>query len=139
MDAVIEQEVKLVAPKIGTAWQGGIYAGVVAGIDGAPDYHLVHAPVESELVDLTWTDAMEAAKQPINGFLDWSLPDRREARLLYINTPEGFDVDDWYWTSTPDAGNTGYAWVQSFNGGNQGDDRKSSEHRARAVRRLIIL
>ena len=138
MDEVIEKTEKLVAPKIGTPWQGGIYAGVVAGTDGQPDIYLVHAPVENELVGLNWADAIEAAKAPIGGFLDWSLPDRREARLLAINTPDGFDKDDWYWTSTPYADATDCAWTQLFDYGNQDLNPKSYEGRARAVRRLII-
>ena len=145
MDTAVEVEQEaalglsqLIAPKIGTAWQGGIYAGVIGGKDGAPDYHLVHAPVENELADLNWADALEAAKQPINGFSDWSLPDRREARLLSINTHEGFDMDDWYWTSTPYADYPDYAWFQGFDDGCQAGFRKSGEYRARAVRRLII-
>jgi hypothetical protein len=130
---------ELAIPKIGTTYKGGIYAGIVAGKDGAPDYHLIHAPQEYEIVDVVWETAIESAKTPINGFADWSLPDRHEARLLAINTPQGFDVDDWYWTSTQNADHPDYAWVQNFDYGNQGNDRQSNECRARAVRRELII
>ncbi|BBB65884.1 hypothetical protein UNDYM_1631 [Undibacterium sp. YM2] len=132
-------QVTINAPKIGTAWQGGIYAGVVAGQDGQPDYHLIHAPAEFEIKDANWQTAIEKAQAPVNGFTDWSLPDRREARLLHTNTPAGFDTDGWYWTSTQLAGYPSYAWMQSFNGGDQGYYHKSDEDRARAVRRLLII
>jgi hypothetical protein len=128
-----------VIPKIGTVYKGGIYAGTIAGKDGAPDYHLIHAPQDYEIVDVVWETAIESAKTPINGFTDWSLPDRHEARLLAINTPEGFDIDDWYWTSTQNARNPDYAWMQDFNDGGQGYGPKSGEYRARAVRRELII
>ena len=129
----------LALPKIGTAYKGGIYAGIIAGKDGAPDYHLIHATQEYEIVDVVWETAIEAAKTPINGFADWSLPDRHEARLLAINTPQGFDVNDWYWTATQNASYPDYAWMQYFDDGNQYYDHKSNEYRARAVRRELII
>ena len=126
-------------PKIGTAYKGGIYAGIIAGKDGAPDYHLIHAQQEYELVDVVWETAIEASKTPLNGFNDWSLPDRFEARLLAINTPQGFETRDWYWTSTQDAVNPDYAWMQYFLYGGQDFTLKSYEYRARAVRRELII
>lgn len=44
----------------------------------------------------------------------------------------------WYWTSTQHAAYAYCAWCQHFGNGNQRDDRKVSELRARAVRRLPI-
>jgi Protein of unknown function (DUF1566) len=126
-------------PKIGTAFEGGIYAGIVAGKDGAPDYHLIHALRKYEIMNVNWQSAIESAQTPINGYNDWSLPDRREARLLAINTPDGFDKDDWYWTSTQHERHDYYAWMQLFYDGYQNDDLKSGKYRARAVRRLLII
>lgn len=51
---------------------------------------------------------------------------------------EAFEPE-WYWTSTQYAGNPDYAWVQVFNGGSQDDGHHSSEYRARAVRRVLII
>lgn len=126
-------------PRIGSLWAGGIYAGIIAGQNGQPDYHLIHAPAEAEMEAVNWADAVKQATLPINGFVDWSLPNRREARLLAINTPEGFDKDGWYWTSEQNAGNPSYAWLQYFNDGYQDFGHKSNEYRARAVRRLLII
>lgn len=126
-------------PKIGSTFAGGIFAGIVAGKDGQPDYYLIHATVDFEIDNTNWLGAIEAAKAPINGFNDWSLPDRYEARLLAINTPDSFDTSEWYWTSTQNADDDGYAWVQYFDDGGQGYDHKSGEFRARAVRRLLII
>ncbi len=44
----------------------------------------------------------------------------------------------WYWSSTQSAGNADCAWMQTFNGGNQGDSHKDDDCRARAVRRVAI-
>ncbi|MFA9275046.1 MAG: DUF1566 domain-containing protein [Candidatus Aquirickettsiella gammari] len=126
-------------PKIGTAFAGGIYAGIIGGTDSQPDYALIHSTVDFELFDIKLADAITRAQEPINGLTDWSLPDRREARLLTINTPDSFDVDDWYWTASQHADNSDYAWMQDFGGGYQDYDRKSTEYRARAVRRLLII
>ncbi len=126
-------------PKIGSAFAGGIFAGIVAGKDGQPDYYLIHATVDFEIDNTNWQGAIEAAKAPINGFNDWSLPDRYEARLLAINTPDSFDTSEWYWTSTQSADYDGYAWVQDFCYGSQGCSLKSHEYRARAVRRLLLI
>lgn len=128
-----------VIPKIGCAFGGGIFAGIAAGKDNQPDYYLIHATVDFEIDDTNWQGAIEAAKAPINGFNDWSLPDRQEARLLAINTPDSFDKDCWYWTSTQDANGVSYAWMQGFDNGSQYCNRKSGECRARAVRRLLII
>jgi hypothetical protein len=126
---------------LGQPWpeQGGIYAGTIRGENGQPDYHLIHATADHELTKIKWQAAIDAAKKSINGFDDWSLPDRREARLLTINSPDSFDKDGWYWTSTQYADFPGYAWMQYFNHGNQDHYRKSLEYRARAVRRVLII
>ncbi len=128
-------------PSIGAFWseQGGIYAGIVGGKNGEPDYYLIHAPSDFELTDINWTNAIEAEKKEINGFNDWSLPDRREARLLFINSQDSFDTDEWYWTSEQHANDSDYAWMQNFDDGYQDYYHKSYEYRARAVRRLLII
>ena len=127
----------LAAPRIGAMWpeQGGIYAGILRGENHEPDYHLIHAEQEHEIVKANWKAAVESAKTALNGFADWSLPNRREARLLAINSPDNFDKDDWHWTSRQDADNPVYAWLQDF------EDylHKSYECRARSVRRISII
>ena len=113
---------------IGAAFAGGIYAGIMRGIDGAPDEHLVLLPGAAE--DVTWEAAGEWAKAE-----GGDLPTRREQRLLFINLKDQFE-EDWYW-SGEQAGPSS-AWLQSFYDGGQDDSYRSSEGRARAVRRLPI-
>jgi hypothetical protein len=128
-------------PRIGSPFpsQGGIYAGIVRGENDQPDYHLIHATAEHEIVDVDWKTALKKTVASIDGFTDWSLPNRREARLLAINSPDDFDKDDLYWTSEQSAINASYAWFQDFSVGLQDGSRKSLEYRARAVRRILIM
>lgn len=132
---------KLIPPRIGALWveQGGVYVGVLRGENGAPDYHLIHAHTDYETSEVTWDQATDNAKADNEGYTDWSLPDRSEARLLYINSPSGFNTDKWYWTSTQGAAYDGCAWMQVFVNGFQLDFRKSYSGRARAVRRVLII
>lgn len=138
-EALIEFDSLIFPPQIGAMWpeQGGIYAGIVGGTNGKPDFHLIHAASEHEIFDATWHDAIDAAKAEINSFADWSLPDRREARLLAINSPDSFDEDCWYWINAPqDADDSDSAWLHKFSNGYQVSTVKSFKCRARAVRRV---
>ena len=73
-----------------------------------------------------------------NGFNDWYLPARHELRLAYLNAPEIFNLDGWYWTSTQYAGYASDAWLQGFDGGLQYSSDKGYKGRVRAVRRFMI-
>ena len=73
-----------------------------------------------------------------NGFNDWYLPARHELRLAYLNAPEIFNLDGWYWTSTQYAGDASSAWSQYFDDGYQGYSVKGDKGRVRAVRRFMI-
>jgi hypothetical protein len=154
-------------PRIGQPWpdQGGIYAGIMAGRDGQPDYHLILAPAEAgSFKDVEWgpygksidgaasyfdgvanTAAMAAgdidlAKRiqalQIDGHADYHLPSQAEAHLLAANLKDQFEQDDWYWTSTRHS--AGLAWFQTFGYGDQNIGTKDDTARARAVRRLIL-
>jgi hypothetical protein len=68
-------------PRIGEAWQGGIYAGVARGRDGASDYHLIVGPEHES--DIDWVAAIEWAKGlSIDGWKDYSLPDQEGTGAL---------------------------------------------------------
>jgi len=83
----------------------------------------------------------------IGGHKDWYLPSRLEALVLFgeLRGLKAFNDDqpdglarEAYWTSTQYAGNEGYAWYQYFSYGSQYFTRKSTELRARAVRRVPV-
>ena len=155
------------APRIGQPWpeQGGVYAGIMAGHDGQPDYHLIVATAElGEIVNTTWgeygkkikgadsyfdgranTAAMVAADNDlgkriaalqIEGHADYHLPSQAEIHLMAANLKDQFNQDDWFWTSTQCA--AGNAWVQDFDDGDQDLSNKDYEGRARAVRMIQI-
>ena len=155
------------APRIGQPWpeQGGIYAGIMAGRDGQPDYHLISAPADQgSFEDVEWgpfgksidgaasyfdgranTAAMAAADidlgkrmvaLQINGHTDYYLPSQAEMHLLAANLKDQFEQDDWYWTSTQYSSTI--AWCQTFGGGSQTINNKDVESISRAVRRFNV-
>lgn len=154
-------------PRIGQPWpgQGGVYAGMMKGVNGVADYPLILATdSKSYLKGVTWgprTDVPGATceydglkntaalieadgefpaadavhKLVIEGHQDFYLPSRRELALLYANVPELVETGDWYWSSTQYS--DGYAWCQLFHDGSQGTLNKSISTRVRAVRRVF--
>jgi hypothetical protein len=109
-----------------------IYAGLILGKDGQPDYHLALLPAKSDK-DLNWNDAMAWAKTT-----GGDLPTRREQSLLFANSKEHFE-SRWYWSNAQHADYSDYAWLQDFGTGVQDDGHESGEARARAVRRFSII
>ncbi|WP_044872004.1 DUF1566 domain-containing protein [Pseudomonas sp. LFM046] len=159
--------ISLEPPAIGQYWsgQGGVYAGLVRGEDGQPDYHLVVPTAEAATAkEIPWGAAGEsehgathardglantralcdaehehpaaqwAAGLEIEGHRDLYLPSRFELALCYANVRELFE-ERWHWSSTQYS--PGTAWVQGFGDGGQYGDRKGSDYRARAVRRVV--
>jgi hypothetical protein len=109
---------------------GEVYAGLILGLDGQPDHHLVLLPGEAERV--TWVEAKDFAAQA-----GGELPTRREQALLYANLKHEFK-SAWYWSGEQHAADDDDAWFQYFYYGYQFTNGKSASLRARAVRRLII-
>jgi len=135
---VAAQKVAAIAgvPRIGAEWQGGIYAGVARGVDGANDHHLIIAQVEPE--PLAWPAAKKWAEGlSAGGHNDFSLPTRKEQALLFANVADLFKPT-WYWSGEQHASDPEYAWGQGFVHGIQSYYRKGLDLRARAVRRLVI-
>jgi hypothetical protein len=109
---------------------GEVYAGLILGVNGAPDHHLVLLPGQAE--DVSWAGAKEFATK-----LGGELPTRREQALLYANLKHEFEPR-YYWSSEQHASDDDYAWGQHFVNGIQDLSNKSARLRARAVRRLPI-
>jgi len=126
-------------PPIGEAWpgEGGVFAGLLKGEDG--DYAVI-VPIDpaSDIAPAPWKEAIAAAgKFKTTQHQDYSVATRGELALCFHNVPEIFQKD-WYWSSTPYAGNASYAWYQGFDSGYQDNYRKGTKRRARAVRRVKI-
>ena len=113
---------------IGAAFAGGIYAGIIRGVAGAPDQHLVLLPGDADNVD--W-EAAGAFAASVGG----ELPTRAEQALLFANLKDQFEPR-WYWSGEQAGPST--AWGQYFTSGIQDYGGRSYEGRARAVRRLPI-
>jgi hypothetical protein len=115
---------------------GGVFAGIVRGRDGAPDYYLIVGP---ELGNrFTWDDAKKsAASLEVDGHKDFTLPHRTEQAVMFGNVPELFEKA-YYWSQEQVAGDSDYAWAQTVDNGAQGWCRKDRDSRARAVRRVPI-
>ncbi len=125
-------------PRLATDWpgQGGLFAGLVRGRDGAPDYLLILGPERES--ELPWQEAMDwAAGIEVDGHKDFTLPTRAEQAVLFGNTRDQFEREG-YWSCEQHAEYADYAWMQYFNFGYQVNYPKGNEWRARAVRRLII-
>ena len=165
MDAATQELNSIALPRIGAYWegQGGIYVGVMPGIDGGRDYHLIVTIDEGE--ELQWGTsgtraegadskrdgaantlallasshehpaAEWASKYTKDGHSDFYLPAQRELNLCYATCAEHFEKD-WYWSSTQHL--AGWAWYQGFDYGYQGIILQDLRLRACAVRRLFI-
>lgn len=127
------------APPIGTLWpaHGGIYAGIVRGDDGRPDYRLIVA--DTDHAPMKWQAAVDWAKglDCTAGHRDFTLPRRKEQAVMFGNVPELFQKE-WYWSCEQYAGDDESAWVQTFYDGTQSLNHEDYESRARAVRRVPI-
>jgi hypothetical protein len=110
--------------------KGELYAGLILGKKGEPDYHLILLAGDAESVN--WEAAKKFAAKA-----GGELPTRREQSLLFANLKEEFQ-ERAYWSAEQHASNSGYAWCQLFSDGGQGGDRKDDTLRARAVRRSIL-
>ncbi|MFY3084265.1 hypothetical protein ACOTF2_29720, partial [Achromobacter xylosoxidans] len=109
------------APAIGQEWpeQGGIYIGSRL-IDGATHHMIIPGGKEFDLVDVEFKDLASAMAErgEVNGHADWRAPDQEDMMLAYINAPDLFEKDDWYWTNKPCGSSS--AWAVNFEDGGVG-------------------
>ena len=154
-------------PKIGAVWegQGGVYAGLMRGANGMPDYHLI-VPIDqaASIKEVTWGSRGENedfSKCPYDGAKNTaalvssshSHPAAEWAAGLNIDghsdfyLPSRFEMAlcyanvkelfeaPWHWSSTQCSPCN--AWIQHFVDGDQNDTVKGYALRARAVRRFV--
>ena len=110
-----------------TLQPGERYAGQVLNEDGTLKHHLVVLAATPD-ERLTWADAGAWAAS-VGG----DLPTRQEAALMFANCKPHLEAG-WHWTSEVYESDASYAWYCGFYYGGQGNDRKSYEGLARAVR-----
>lgn len=115
-------------PAIGAAFAGGLYAGLT--LHDGKLHALVLLPGERESVDWKTATAWAKRKRGV-------LPSRFDQLVLFDGLKGQFQAD-WYWSGTRHAGDESYAWSQLFLSVYQYGSIKSSQLRARAVRRVAI-
>ena len=145
--------------------QGGFNGGLVAARDDVPAHYLIVAAKDAgshewggrgiEVKGLSKTDgytnaqvlignddstkypaANACAEHQADGHHDFYLPAAAELYHCWLNVPELFAKDTWYWSSSQ---RSAYgAFGMNFDDGNQGTSGKYGELRVRPVRRLFI-
>jgi hypothetical protein len=110
--------------------KGELYAGIILGKDGEPDYHLIL--LAHEEVWVSWETA-----QCFASTAGGELPTCREQSLLFANLKEEFQGSH-YWSSEQREPNSDYAWCQGFLSGKQYVTINHALLRARAIRRVFI-
>jgi hypothetical protein len=152
-------------PALGAYWpgQGGVNAGLMRGLDGARDYYLVVAA--TDIGDHAWGGYREESKATsksdgkantewlcneetqhpaanacaeykADGHHDFYLPAAAELYHCWVNCPEVFAQDSYYWSSSQRSAHN--AFGMNFGDGYQFSYGKSTELRVRPVRRLFI-
>ncbi|MGV2896722.1 DUF1566 domain-containing protein [Achromobacter sp. AGC78] len=126
------------APAIGQEWpeQGGVFIGSRL-IDGVAHHIVIPGGMEFDLVDVDFDKQASAIAErgEMNGHSDWRAPDQEDMMLAFINVPELFDKDDWYWTAKPYGSYR--AWAVDFENGYVYRWGRSGEFRVRPVRSII--
>ncbi|WP_317205461.1 hypothetical protein [Janthinobacterium sp.] len=157
-------------PRIGAQWpdQGGVYAGVMRGESGAPDYHLI-VPTDAAAAtsDIKWGGEGQVepgAQNEFDGLIntlallhskaphpaaEWAAEleigdhcdfylPARRELSLMLANVPELFEKAWHWSSTQCAPIPSGAWGQHFDNGGQYGSNTSYAGRARAVRRLNI-
>ena len=112
-----------------TLAEGEIYIGIIGDALGNL-HHVILLPDDND--DATHEAQIEWAKS-IGG----DLPSRIEQAMLWANHRDQFQKD-WYWSNETHHSESGWAWYQDFDYGNQDYGGRTYGLRARAVRRLPI-
>lgn len=151
-------------PALGEYWpsQGGHNGGFVPARDGIPAHHLIIAAKDAgshewggrgkeSCATSKWDGlnntqillsegghpaAQACAEYQADGCCDFYLPAAAELYQGWLNTPELFAKDCWYWSSSQRSALT--AFTMHFAGSLQGYDAKNFEFRVRPVRRFFI-
>lgn len=153
-----------VAPAVGEYWpgQGGYNAGFVPACEGIPAHYLVfaakdigdhawgrrgeesnatskfdgHSNTQALLAESGHPAATACAEYQADGHSDFYLPAAAELYQGWLNVPDLFSADSYYWSSTQRSANG--AFDMNFNVGYQYSSDKYYALRVRPVRRVFI-
>lgn len=117
-------------PKLGSALDGGIFAGITTQPDGA---HSAVVLLPGRQSEITWSVATEWAENQ-----GGELPSRPIFSLLYANVKASLP-SGWHWTSETHKEDASCAWGCSFDYGYISGYHKSYEGSAVAVRLIPLI
>lgn len=112
-----------------TLQPGEKYVGSVLNPEGLTLHYLILLP--GDAADLDWEAAKTWAAEH-----GGELPTRQEQSLLFANLKAEFQPE-WYWSGQQHERYGSLAWNQDFRYGFQGNNVKSFQARARAIRRVV--
>lgn len=152
------------SPALGKYWpgQGGHNGGFVPAREGVPAHYLIFAAqdvgdhawggrgdesdatskvdgfanTQTLLAEGNHPAATACTKFEADGHSDFYLPAAAELYQGWLNAPELFAKDRWYWSSTQRSASG--AFLMYFDDGSQSGSGKSYELRVRPVRRMFI-
>ena len=119
----------------GAAWAGEVKPGTYNGTLKVGNLVWMLNP-NSCLGSMNWDTAVSRAKSLASGQCglfdgskagDWRLPTKDELVSIYVSKSQFSNIQtkNWYWSSTTEAGYTGYAWVFVLDGGSIFSDNKT--------------
>jgi hypothetical protein len=93
---------------------------------------------------MNWEEACQQ-KSSFAGYKDWRMPTIEELRTLVDTNQSGAKIHPqafpncpadryWFWSGSPYANNSGYAWGMDFNDGNGGISNRNDNCHVRLVR-----
>ena len=92
--------------------KGEVYAGIILGKDGEPDYHLF---AQTKFIDSATFEEVKAYVEKAGG----EGATLRDLALLRVNAPEPFGIQKDFWSCEQHAALSGFAWYQHFDNGKQ--------------------
>ena len=107
----------------------------VKGLGKTDGYTNAHVLIGNE-DEREYPAANACAEYQADGHHDFYLPAAAELYHCWLNVPELFAKDTWYWSSTQRSASS--AFTMYFVDGNQDNYGKNNELRVRPVRRLFI-
>ena len=111
--------------------KGEVYAGIILGKDGEPDYHLF---AQTKFIDSATFEEVKAYVEKAGG----EGATLRDLALLRVNAPEPFGIQKDFWSCEQHAALSGFAWYQHFDNGKQYYYYKHTKLCGVAIRRLAI-
>ena len=117
--------------------EGETLIGSYAGPDGKVTFAILLPEASLLKQGMNWVDALAWARG-LRADIETDAPNRIEGLLLFLHHRALFEKDDVLWLNEESAGDSVFAWYQTFYYGHQYCWHEDSKRMARAVRRVTI-